>query len=137
MVRQEFSQHLMEQHQTINRLKTKLSGVTEDHLISAFSQEITHKGQLIQNMFNKTIQEVNNGCVWQRAENFIDFYVRQADVIDPALPRSLSRMISRLESVQSQYVYSYSTTLYFYILIFLPILCFFLYIKTLNNRVIS
>lgn len=121
-IRHEFDEHIQEQHLILARLKSKLTKVNDNYLISAFSEEISHKCELIQNMLNRTLSEVNNGCVWQRAENFIDFYVRQSEVKDPSFLRTLSYTQSRLTSLHSLFISNYSTFYYFCIITLLCIL---------------
>lgn len=130
-IRHQFEEHIQEQHQILTRLKSKLNKVNENYLISAFSQEISHKGELIQNMLNRTLSEVNNGCVWQRAENFIDFYVRQSEVKDPSFLRTLSYTQSRLNSLHFLFISNYSTFYYVCIIILLSILSLSIFLQTL------
>lgn len=127
----EFEEHIEEQHQILTRLKSKLNKVNENYLISAFSREISRKGELIQNMLNRTLSEVDNGCVLQKAENFIDFYVRQSEVKDPDFLRILSYTQSRLNSLHSLFISNYSTFYYFFIMLLLAILSFSIFLQTL------
>ena len=130
-IRHEFEEHIKEQYSVLTRLRSKLNKVNENYLISAFSEEISHKSELIQNMLNRTLSEVNSGCVWQRAENFIDFYVRQSDVKDPSFLRTLSYTQSLLNSLDSLFTSNYYTFYYFCIIILLCILSLSIFLQTL------